>query len=265
MFVLAVFIHGGVYAAEDSENKIVTRVDSVGSAYGSKVVTTVDELGLAVREAFNITKDDENSLDLYITVNEDVKNFLDKHPSKSPEDKALKIPTSATLNNRIYVDVFGMEPNGENYKCSLFVRFFEEKRNFKEIMQIEQAIIKNTEGMTDLQKAEYLNNYLAKTLRYDYTYKSGDALTVVKTKVAVCAGYADMFQTLGESAGLKVGCITSKQMNHRWNYVLIGDKKYHIDATWNDIGSSASKEYFSLNPIHQKEAPDQYISSVHQQ
>lgn len=75
MFVLALFIHGGVYAAEDSENKIVTRVDELGSAYGIKVVTTVDELGLAVREAFNKANDDTPCLDLYITVNEDVKTF----------------------------------------------------------------------------------------------------------------------------------------------------------------------------------------------
>lgn len=265
MFVLAVFIHGGVFAAEDSENKTVTRVDSLGSAYGSKVVTTVDDLGLAVKEAFDIAEDDVICLDLYITVNEDVKNFLKEHPSKAPDDRAFKIPNSATLNNRIYIDLLGMEPDGENYKCPLLIRFFEHKKDFKEIMDLEKYIKKQTQGMTDLQKVDYLNNYLARKLKYDYTYTTANAITAAKRNVAMCAGYADMFQILGESAGLKVGCMSSDLMKHRWNYVLIGDKKYYIDATWNDIGSSASKEYFSLKPIHQKEAPDQYVSFVHQQ
>ena len=264
MFVLAVFIHGGVYAAEDSENKIVTKTDNVGSAYGSKVVTTVDELGLAVKEAFDITEDDGICLDLYITVNEGVKNFLEEHPSKAPDDRALKIPNSATLNNRIYVDVLGMKPEDKNYKCSLLIRFFEHKKDFKEIMDLEEYIKKQTQGMTDLEKVDYLNNYLARKLKYDYSHTTANAITAAKRNVAMCAGYADMFQILGESAGLKVGRMSSDLMRHGWNYVLIGDRKYYIDTTWNDIGSSASKEYFSLKPIHQKEAPDQYISSVHQ-
>lgn len=210
MFVLALFIHGGVYAAEDSENKIVTRVDELGSAYGSKVVTTVDELGLAVREAFNKANDDAPCLDLYITVNEDVKNFLDKYPSRAKDNKAFKILNSTTLNNRIFVDVLGMDPKGENYECFLFIRFFEHKKDFKELMNLEQYIKKQTQGMTDLQKAEYLNSYLSKKLNYDYTYTSANAITAAKRNVAICSGYADMYQILREAAGLKVGCISSK-------------------------------------------------------
>ena len=66
---------------------------------------------------------------------------------------------------------------------------------------------------------------------------------VLKRKQTVCAGYARLFKTLCDFAGIKSEIITgyaktninaSKQFkcNHNWNAVLIDSNWYLLDATW---------------------------------
>ena len=181
------------------------------------------------------------------------------------------LPNYSSLNQKLAVDVMSIRRDGENYRCKLFIRFFDEKKNLmkeveqedkdrkilKELERLGGELKKKTEKMSELKKAEYLNNYVAKMLEYDDTYSNYDAVSSFKTKTATCSGYSDMFRILGESIGLKVGQMRSDKMSHRWNYVIIGNKKYHIDVTYNDEGSYASKDYFSTKPLHTKRAPDQ--------
>lgn len=69
------------------------------------------------------------------------------------------------------------------------------------------------------------------------------ARIVLKRKQTVCAGYARLFKTLCDFAGIKSEIITgyartnlnsSKQFkcNHNWNAVLINSNWYLLDATW---------------------------------
>ena len=69
------------------------------------------------------------------------------------------------------------------------------------------------------------------------------ARIVLKRKQTVCAGYARLFKTLCDFAGIKSEIITgyaktnlnsSKQFkcNHNWNAVLIDSSWYLLDATW---------------------------------
>lgn len=235
------------------------------------VVTTEKGLGEVVEGAFLKAGDNDLYTDLEVVVNSDIKNFLEKNPKRTWKNKAFVLPNYSSLNHKLAVDVMSIRRDGENYRCKLFIRFFDEKKNLmkeveqekkdrvivKELERLGVELKKKTEKMSELKKAEYLNNYVAKMLEYDDTYSNYDAISSFKTKTATCSGYADMFRILGESMGLKVGQTRSDKMEHRWNYVMIGNKKYHIDVTYNDEGSYASKDYFSIKPLHTKRAPDQ--------
>lgn len=237
----------------------------------SSVITTAKGLGEAVEGAFFKAGDDYLYTDFEVVVNSDIKNFLEKNPKRTWRNKTFVLPNYSSLNHKLAVDVMSIRKDGENYRCKLFIRFFDEKKNLmkeveqedkdrkivKELERLGVELKEKTKKMSELKKAEYLNNYVAKMLEYDDTYSNYDAVSSFKTKTATCSGYADMFRILGESIGLKVGQTRSTKMDHRWNYVTIGGKKYHIDVTYNDEGDYASKDYFSTKPLHTKRAPDQ--------
>lgn len=237
----------------------------------SSVITTTKGLGEAVEGAFFKAGDDDLYTDFEIVVNSDIKNFLEKNPKRTWRNKVYVLPNYSSLDHKLAVDVMSIRRDGENYRCKLFIRFFDEKKNLmkeveqedkdrkivKELERLGVELKEKTEKMSELKKAEYLNNYVAKMLEYDDTYSNYDAVSSFKTKTATCSGYSDMFRILGESIGLKVGQTRSTKMDHRWNYVVIGGKKYHIDVTYNDEGIYASKDYFSTKPLHTKRAPDQ--------
>lgn len=227
------------------------------------ILTTKEEIGEAIKRGFEGAPEDSLYCDVVIYINEDMKMFLENNQFRGPGNKIFQIPGSSTLNNYLYANFMGARKYGEGYKTSLFVRFTDEKANFNKALALEKEIEEKTKKMTDIEKLEFLNNYLAQRFSYDYSYKSSDIFKALESNKAICAAYSETFQVLGEAAGLKVGRISSDKMGHEWNYVKIGDKTYYIDVTWNDVGKVASKKYFSTTPIHQKVAPDQKISSPH--
>lgn len=227
------------------------------------ILTTKEEIGEAIKNGFEGAPEDSLYCDVVINVNEDMKAFLENNKFRGPENKIFQIPGSSTLNNYLYVNFMGASKYDNGYKTSLFVRFTNEKSNFSKALALEKEIQEKTKKMTDIEKLEFLNNYLAQRFSYDYSYKSSDIFKALESNKAICAAYSETFQVLCEAAGLRAGIISSEQMNHEWNYVKIGDKTYYIDVTWNDIGKATSKKYFSTTPIHQKAAPDQKIASPH--
>ena len=94
----------------------------------------------------------------------------------------------------------------------------------------------NPSGMTDLQKALVLHDYLAQHVEYDTSgsrdrYSAYDALV---NGLTVCQGYTLAYKVLLEKAGISVDYCWSKSMDHIWNYVKIDGNWYHIDVTWDD-------------------------------
>ncbi|SFP63664.1 transglutaminase domain-containing protein [Parafilimonas terrae] len=94
----------------------------------------------------------------------------------------------------------------------------------------------------------------------DSVYKSLDervARITLKRKYALCDGYARLFKSLCDFAGIKSVVITgyaragySSQFacNHKWNAVMIDSNWYLLDATWasgylNFSGTAFRKEY----------------------
>lgn len=228
-----------------------------------KTLTTKEELGQVAKDVFYEAGDNEAYKPITIKINEELKTFLEQTKGRHGVDKEFLIPDSATLNNLLVVRLEDIKPKSDYYECELLVQFFAEKRYFKDLMDLEEKIKKQAEGLTDLEKIEFLNKYITENITYDKEHRFRSALAAAITHKGTCVAFAQIFLILGEAIGLKVGCINSEIMKHRWNYVKIGDETYYIDTTFNATNPISNKLFFQTSPIHLEKAPDQKIAVKH--
>jgi len=127
--------------------------------------------------------------------------------------------------------------------------------------KLQQATALVTSGMTDMEKALVLHDYLAQNCAYaNDEYLAGtlkdhkdfySAYGALAEGRAVCQGYALAYDALLQQVGIQ-GCIcSSDEMNHAWNIILIDGNWYHVDVTWDDpvwnMEGRAGHEYFLLS------------------
>ncbi|HCI73928.1 MAG TPA: hypothetical protein DHV42_05240 [Lachnospiraceae bacterium] len=119
-----------------------------------------------------------------------------------------------------------------------------------------ETAVKNTlsqlhiEGMSDYEKVRAIYNYICTNVTYDDFHLNDDSYTLKYTgyaalinHTAVCAGIADLFYWMANSAGLEARVVTSS--THAWNFVKLDGLCYYLDATW-DLGCSESQYQFFL-------------------
>lgn len=109
-----------------------------------------------------------------------------------------------------------------------------------------EALGKNKgKGMTDLQKALALHDWLAINCQYDVTVSRPNvhkAYGAIVEGYAVCDGYAKAYNNLLARVGVKATYVEGrKPLNlgdnpqpHAWSCVTIGGKRYHVDVTADD-------------------------------
>lgn len=95
-------------------------------------------------------------------------------------------------------------------------------------------VSKADKSWSDLEKALYINDYLARNCEYDKTLSKHTAYDVLVNGTAVCQGYALAFLDLAHELGLSCEIVSSKSLNHAWDMVKIGNSYYNVDVTWND-------------------------------
>ena len=100
---------------------------------------------------------------------------------------------------------------------------------------IADAVRGADSSWSDMEKALYVNDYLARNCQYvkeaSNAHSSYGALV---DKEAVCQGYALAFLELTRQLGVTCEMVTSDSVNHAWNMIKVGDNYYHVDVTWND-------------------------------
>lgn len=89
-------------------------------------------------------------------------------------------------------------------------------------------------GMTDLEKALAIHDYLVAHNSYDLSYTGYSAYDALIRQTSVCDGYAKCYSDLLNSAKVNAKRVTSDVMKHAWNVVKIDDDWYHVDCTWDD-------------------------------
>lgn len=110
-------------------------------------------------------------------------------------------------------------------------------------------------GVSDQSlKAKILHDWICDNIAYDAEmFFSGgiadqDYESVLKKKLAVCAGYTNLYNQMCSLAGIESMGISgyskgygysgkiSEDVNHAWNAVKIGDRWYLVDVTWDAGG-----------------------------
>ena len=148
-------------------------------------------------------------------------------------------------------------------KVSYVELYYKEDYGEAELAAFEAAVQKALTavypGMSDLQKALALHDYLTQHIAYDYAdYMAGTvgekAYTAYGALVegkAVCEGYAKAYQLLLDRCGIDAVMVSSLAMNHGWNLVKLEGSWYHVDVTWDDpvpdTPGKANHTYFLLS------------------
>ncbi len=102
------------------------------------------------------------------------------------------------------------------------------------------AILKKVSGSdTPYERELIIHDAICDAIVYDINAKRGHDLdgALLEGK-AVCEGYAHALQYLLYRAGVMCGAVLGQKTtgeNHKWNFVIIDGKAYHIDSTWNDV------------------------------
>lgn len=128
---------------------------------------------------------------------------------------------------------------------------------------------------TDAEKARIAYAWITHNIRYDVqafldkTYTLVSAEDVLKTRQAVCSGYAVLYEALtramgletviiiGHAKGSEYGLEDTNDANHAWNATKINDSWYLVDPTWGAgtiNGAAFNPEfnpfYFAPDPSH---------------
>ena len=108
---------------------------------------------------------------------------------------------------------------------------------------VSAAMAQVKSGMTDLEKALVLHDYLIVNCKYDWAVAATGRATdmtvysaygALVDRNAVCQGYALAYKLLLSKAGIDAITVSSDGMNHMWNLISLGGAWYHVDATWDD-------------------------------
>ena len=102
------------------------------------------------------------------------------------------------------------------------------------------AHVPNT--LSDYEKVLLIHDYFVANYSYDTRiYDSSasaeanfDAYSFLKEKTAVCEGYTLAMIAVMDKLGIECDAATSRDMNHTWNYIKLGENWYHLDITHDD-------------------------------
>ena len=125
-----------------------------------------------------------------------------------------------------------------------------------------------TAGLTqDMEKLYALYRWVTRHVRYDTeAYFAGDlrsaagAANAFNNGRAVCDGYAELLQVMARAVGLRMEKVVGygkglghadgglpAQSNHAWNAVMLGQRWYLMDATWDAGHVNGSTRQFVRN------------------
>lgn len=186
-----------------------------------------------------------------------VKAAAEGTATAAPEKKpALPVDEARTLFGRSYT-LAGLTVGG----AGIYTAPEDDRARDYVIQALDEAGIDDT--MSDLDKIEAVNDYLCQKLSYaddaaadGSSYKEDWAPFTdycLLSDQAVCAGYAEAFQSMIICCGIECWYVTgyiyqdgdTEGTYHAWNRVVVDGKDLYIDTCWND--SSQDAYYLSEN------------------
>lgn len=125
--------------------------------------------------------------------------------------------------------------------------------------KIDEILMGINDNMSQYEKVKYLHDYIVTNCEYDddseQPYSAYGCLVQGR---CVCEGYAKAMLVLCERAGINAIPVigqageTGEGQGHIWNKIMIDEKWYDFDVTWDDpvgdMGSSYVRyDYFGMN------------------
>ncbi|MBQ5952311.1 MAG: hypothetical protein IJL66_09210 [Lachnospiraceae bacterium] len=113
--------------------------------------------------------------------------------------------------------------------------------------EYEQALSVVSDGMSDVEKALALYDYLIAVCNYPdvksidengietYDDESYSALSVFRDHISVCVANATAYCYLLSDSGIPCIRVDSDEMRHSWMMLKVDGEWYHADPTWDNI------------------------------
>lgn len=131
-------------------------------------------------------------------------------------------------------------------------------KGYKIAQEIALSLV--DESMSDYRKLEKIHNYIVLNTVYDVdTFENNDATDgssfwaygSAVDGLAVCSGYSRAMMIMADAVGIDMIYVASEEMNHGWNALMLEEKIYYIDATYDDPvpdrKGKASLKYFMVD------------------
>ena len=116
-------------------------------------------------------------------------------------------------------------------------------------------IVAECRGEDEWHTALNLHDWLTHHAYYDHNYEYYGA-DIIFRGYGVCDSYSKAYKLLCEAAGIRIDRVSSDELNHAWNALMLGGKWYQTDVTWDDgdpdkqtvaVSGRESYDYFCLN------------------
>ncbi len=117
------------------------------------------------------------------------------------------------------------------------------------MLKLDEITAEVDPNLSDLEKALFLHEWMAENCSYDYTEYADPAeedlrhtaYAMLTREKAVCEGYSQFYTMLLHRVGVNSMIVESKEANHGWNLVEIGDSWYHVDVTGDDSSNALGR------------------------
>ena len=181
----------------------------------------------------------------------------------------LKVYGKGFHKMSVYHDVFVPDLEGDDYQS--FRAKYKNKIAESSKEAIDTATVplslfidSNREKCTDVELVNDINAWVCDQFKYNVEYQYVGLGDSINDHEAVCWQYSYLFHEMCESAGIESRIITGKvrNVNHAWNLIVVNEKCYEFDVTWND-GISGYHAFSWLSHSEMQKAHRTRVRSEH--
>ena len=188
-----------------------------------------------------------------------------------PFDELSKLYYCVLLDNPLAfytAQSFSQSNNPQKQKCYLLPEYSyppKEAREYTEEIVRYLRVFDPAKGKKDIEKELFVHDFCLSEFSYDSNFgkKSYSVLGLVQNKTAVCEGIAKFVKLAFDYLRVRCLVVTGKAIDpannanverHAWNIVMIDQKTYHLDVTFDmTIKNKALRyDYFNLPDVEIK-------------
>lgn len=167
---------------------------------------------------------------------------------------------AAIIDHKFYTYVYGLEYSEESsigsYEITINVskarKLLQKNKKLEDTMNRalfqEMGINSNT---TEYDACVKINEWFCKNIKYDYSATSVMYFEdVLLKKKGICATFADTMKIMCNRLGIECNCVVNVSMGHAWNKVIVDNRPYYTDLTWDLCGYEDTYSMLSLQEMN---------------